>query len=124
MHKIALKTLTTATRDPREVKVKVKGRSRGSPVVCIEDPGAAACPLLQVGRVTREVKTKVTGRIKGDQVVGIVDLGAAASPVQKVGRVTKHPREKGDKWVLLARDAPRKPQGWRVRDLTMSSMAL
>ena len=106
MHKIALKTLTTATRDPREVTVKVNGRSRGSQVGGIEDPGAAACPLCKVGRVTKEVKIKVTGRIKGDQVFGIVDLGAAASPEQKGGRTTKHPGEKRDKWVPLARDPP------------------
>ena len=81
MHKISLKTLATTTKDTREVKVKVKGRIRGSQVVGIEDPGAAACPLCKVGRLTREVKTKVTGRIKGDEVVGIVDLGAAARPV-------------------------------------------
>ena len=73
MHGIFLKTPTT--RDPREVQVKVNGRIRGSQVGGIEDPGAAACPLCKVVRVTREVKIKATGRIKGDQVVGIVDPG-------------------------------------------------
>ena len=81
MHKIALKTLTIATKDTREVKVKVNGRIRESQVAGIEDLGAAACPLGKVGRVTREAKTTFTGRVKGDQVVGIVDPGAAARPI-------------------------------------------
>ena len=88
-----LKTLVTATRDPREVRTKVNGRIRESQVVGIEDPEAAALPIRKGGRVAREGKVKATGRIKGDQVVGIVDLGAAVHPVRKGGRATKNPRE-------------------------------
>ena len=39
-----LETLATTTRDPREVRVKAKGRSRESQVGGIEDPEAAARP--------------------------------------------------------------------------------
>ena len=85
-----LKTLATATRDPREVRAKVNGRSRESQVGGIEDPEAAARPVRKGGRVAREGKVKATGRIKGDQVVGIVDLGATARPVRKGGRATKN----------------------------------
>ena len=104
LHEIVLKTLTT--RGQREIKVKAKGRIRGSQVGGIEDPGAPAGLLCKVGRATREVKIKDTGRIKGDQVVGIVDLGAVTRPVRKGGkatRVTRDPREKGIKWFLMPR---------------------
>ena len=53
-----LKPLVTATRDPREVKVKVNGRIRGSQVGGIEDPGAAACPLCKVGRRKGKYKSR------------------------------------------------------------------
>ena len=92
VHGIALKTLTT--RDPREAKVKVKGRTRGSQVGGFEDPGAAACPIHTVGKVTREVKIKVNGRIKGNQAGGIVDPGATARPVRNGGKATRDTREK------------------------------
>ena len=43
--KNVLKTLVTATRDPREVRTKVNGRIRESQVGDIEDPEAAARPV-------------------------------------------------------------------------------
>ena len=53
VHGTALKTLRTggvvtmaiSTREGREGKVKVKGRTKGNQVGGIEDPGAAACPV-------------------------------------------------------------------------------
>ena len=118
-HGIALKTLTT--RGSREVKVKVKGRIRGSKVGGIEDPGAAACPLCKVGRAAREVTVKINGRIKGEQVGGIVDPGAAARPVRNGGKatkVTRDPREKRVKWFPMPEYLPCRP-----RRLIMSFMA-
>ena len=45
VHKIALKTLTTATRDPREVRTKANGRVKESQADGIEDPEVAARPI-------------------------------------------------------------------------------
>ena len=122
--KSVLKTLVTATRDPREVRTKVNGRIRESQVGGIEDPEAAALPIRKGGRVAREGKVKATVRIKGDQVVGIVDPEAAVRPVRKGGRATKYTREEKDRRVSLTRGPSRRPQVRTVHDLTMSSMAL
>ena len=122
--KSVLKTLVTATRDPREVRTKVNGRIRERQVGGIEDPEAAALPIRKGGRVTREGKVKAMGRIKGNQKVGIVDPGAAVRPVRKGGRANKNPREEKDRRISLARGPPRRPQVRVVHGLTMSSMAL
>ena len=54
LHGIALKTLTT--KDPREVKVKVKGRAKGSQVGGIEDPGGRSTSRPQWGKGDKGAK--------------------------------------------------------------------